>query len=425
MMMLSAIFYVAALTSLVTAFPLQARTVRVRSTRNNLYQRADGKLDYNVLKADILKTKAKYSKQYKTATKRNVGTDALTDYISGGTDVEYYGPISIGTAAQTIQVDFDTGSADLWVPTICVDCIGEATFDPLLSSTYHQELSPFEITYGSGAVVGTLGQDTVTVAGLTSPSQYFGSVNLVSPQFAPLLEGGPSSGILGLAFTAIATSGKTTFFENLIQSKTVTENMFSFHLTRGTSTGAELVLGGTDTKHYSGSIAYTPVTSATYWQVHATGASVNGEAVANTAFDCAIDTGTTLIYLPTATVDAIYAQVPGAVADTSDGQTYGGTVYSYPCDSNPNVGFSFGGINGQVFTIDPTDFNLGTASSGNGQCVGGIIGMDFTNGVTGQSIGIVGDEFLKSWYSVFDYNTAAGSGSTATSSARVGFAAAA
>jgi hypothetical protein len=71
--------------------------------------------------------------------------------------------------------------------------------------------------------------------------------------------------------------------------------------------------------------------------------------------------------------------------------------------------------------------------------------MDFTNGVTGQSIGIVGgeclcvtsknetlmkfafrtDEFLKSWYSVFDYNTAAGSGSTATSSARVGFAAAA
>ena len=102
-MMLSAIFYVAALTSLVTASPLQARTVRVRSTRNNLYQRADGKLDYNVLKADILKTKAKYSKQYKTATKRNVGTDALTDYISGGTDVEYYGPISIGTAAQTIR----------------------------------------------------------------------------------------------------------------------------------------------------------------------------------------------------------------------------------------------------------------------------------------------------------------------------------
>lgn len=68
--------------------------------------------------------------------------------------------------------------------------------------------------------------------------------------------------------------------------------------------------------------------------------------------------------------------------------------------------------------------------------------MDFTNGVTGGAIGIVGgmlpgcvllsdardliphlDEFLKSWYSVYDYNTAAGS--SATTSARVGFASAA
>lgn len=47
--------------------------------------------------------------------------------------------------------------------------------------------------------------------------------------------------------------------------------------------------------------------------------------------------------------------------DTVDGNTYGGTVYSYPCDSNPEVGFSFGGIDGQVFNINPADFNLGTA----------------------------------------------------------------
>ena|ERR1700683_2031161 len=105
MMMLSAILYVVALTSLATASPLHARTVRVRSTRNNLYQRADGKLDYNVLKADILKTKAKYSKQYthKNATKRSVGTEILTDYVSGGIDVEYYGPISVGNPSQTIR----------------------------------------------------------------------------------------------------------------------------------------------------------------------------------------------------------------------------------------------------------------------------------------------------------------------------------
>jgi hypothetical protein len=67
----------------------------------------------------------------------------------------------------------------------------------------------------------------------------------------------------------------------------------------------------------------------------------------------------TQVYLPTATVDAIYAKVPGAVADSADGDTFGGKVYSYPCDSSPEVGFSFGGIDGQVFSINPSDFNLG------------------------------------------------------------------
>lgn len=93
------------------------------------------------------------------------------------------------------------------------------------------------------------------------------------------------------------------------------------------------------------------------------------------------------VYLPTEVVNAIYSQVPGATIDSADGH---GTVYSYSCNTPPTVGFSFGGIDGKAFTINPLDFVLGQASSGKDRCLGGIIGMDFKNQNTGVNMGIIG-----------------------------------
>jgi cathepsin D len=59
---------------------------------------------------------AQPSRQETDVSKRgSASTVGLIDYMAGQMDVLYYGPINIGTPSQSITVDFDTGSADLWV----------------------------------------------------------------------------------------------------------------------------------------------------------------------------------------------------------------------------------------------------------------------------------------------------------------------
>ena len=87
-------------------------------------------------------------------------------------NAQYYGTLEVGTPPQKFQVVFDTGSADLWVPsttcpTASMNCNGKTVFDSTKSSSYEDvkpgAKSDFSIVYGSGSVTGTFGVDRVTV----------------------------------------------------------------------------------------------------------------------------------------------------------------------------------------------------------------------------------------------------------------------
>lgn len=69
----------------------------------------------------------------------------LTDEYDHNMDVLYYGSITVGTPAQTLTVQLDTGSADLWLPTNCVEC--RTNFKPSESQTYKSANEPFEESY--------------------------------------------------------------------------------------------------------------------------------------------------------------------------------------------------------------------------------------------------------------------------------------
>jgi Eukaryotic aspartyl protease len=89
---------------------------------------------------------------------------------------------------------------------------------------------------GSGDAYGTLASDVVSVGGLSVQEQVFGAVTQTSDDFS----GFPNDGILGMAFSTIATSKQPTFFETLIADRKLAAPLFSVHLARNQATGSEV-----------------------------------------------------------------------------------------------------------------------------------------------------------------------------------------
>jgi len=153
--------------------------------------------------------------------------------INNYEDAQYYGPITIGTPAQRFEVIFDTGSANLWVPSKnCSNCGLHSKYDSSKSSTYKPNGTVFAIQYGSGPVSGFYAEDSVGFGSNTIEGQTFAEVDDVSGLGAAYSLG-KFDGILGMGFYAISADGTPTVFDNLFDQGLVKENVFCFLLDLG------------------------------------------------------------------------------------------------------------------------------------------------------------------------------------------------
>ncbi|EAW56453.1 hCG40255 [Homo sapiens] len=82
-----------------------------------------------------------YAVSRKHSSSGVVASESLTNYL----DCQYFGKIYIGTLPQKFTLVFDTGSPDIWVPSVYCNsdaCQNHQRFDPSKSSTHRTWASP-------------------------------------------------------------------------------------------------------------------------------------------------------------------------------------------------------------------------------------------------------------------------------------------
>ena len=220
--------------------------------------------------------------------------------VSNFLNAQYYAEIGLGTPEQKFNVVLDTGSSNLWVPSdkcVSIACFLHRKFNPDESKSYHANGTDFEIRYGSGSLKGIVGQDTLAIDDLHVKNQLFAEATS-EPGLAFAF--GKFDGILGLGYDTISVNDIPPPFYNLVDQGLIDEPVFSFYLTDGDSgKESQAVFGGIDEDHYKGKLHYVPLRRKGYWEVELEKLTFGDDEVELENTGAAIDTGTSLIAIPT------------------------------------------------------------------------------------------------------------------------------
>mmetsp|Transcript_22538 Transcript_22538/g.48327 ORF Transcript_22538/g.48327 Transcript_22538/m.48327 type:complete len:399 (-) Transcript_22538:202-1398(-) len=321
-------------------------------------------------------------------------------------DSEYYGPIQVGTPAQTFNVIYDTGSSNLWVPSkkcISAACKTHKTFDHTKSTSNRADGRKLILPYGSGVCAGVLTEDLVQIGGLGVSNVSVGEMILEPGQ---VWQESPFDGILGLAYPTIAMPVDPTDpvlppVDVMMKDKQLENNQFAFYLATcnppsstsapvDTCDGSQLTFGGVDSSKFSGDITYIKQSAVQpalgYWLITGKPFKVGDKELACKSLGCpmVVDSGTSILVVPPNDFANIGPVIGNVSSDCSNVKDL------------PTLSFTF---QGTEFTLEPEFYVLrGSDDNGGSECQLGIEGM--SAGVPG--LWILGDPFLRKYYTVFD-----------------------
>jgi saccharopepsin len=177
----------------------------------------------------------------------------------------------------------------------------------------------------------------------------------------------------------------------MVNRDLIDEPLFSFWLndaSNGDDDGGELIFGATDPNHYKGELHWSDIRRKGYWEITLENIKFDGEYIDLDPVGAAIDTGSSLLIAPTTIADLINHEL-GAEKNWA-GQ------YTLDCSKIPDLPEFCFVFNGKDFCLSAQDYVLNV----NNQCISGFMGMDIPE--PAGPLWIVGDVFLRKYYSVYD-----------------------
>jgi saccharopepsin len=297
--------------------------------------------------------------------------------VSNFLNAQYFSEIAIGTPPQEFKVVLDTGSSNLWVPSRdcgSIACYLHSKYDHSESSTYKKNGSDFAIRYGSGSLEGYVSQDTVQIGDVKIKNQLFAEATS-EPGLAFAF--GRFDGIMGLGYDTISVNGIVPPFYSMLEQGLLDEPVFSFYLSDTNDEGAEseALFGGINKDHYTGEMTKIPLRRKAYWEVDLDAITFGDQSASLESTGAILDTGTSLIALPSTFAELLNKEI----GDKRD--------------SLPDLTFTLTGHN---FTIGAYDYILEVQ----GSCISAFMGFDIPE--PAGPLVILGDAFLRKWYSVYD-----------------------
>ncbi|KAJ3051490.1 hypothetical protein HK097_007503 [Rhizophlyctis rosea] len=326
-------------------------------------------------------------------------------------DSVYHTNVQLGTPGTWFSVVIDTGSADLWVPSpkCTTQCAQRKKYVPTNSRTAQSLNVRTTVYYGLGSATGPVYMDTMRIGGLQATSTVFIQAESMNNNQPATVDG-----LLGLSFSALswanyavpkANKGRSSIVENLWNQGQIPAAAFGIWLStwdpaRPTAQGGELTVGSAagNPKRYTGAITWLSVPNTSNWWhigVDQLTVGTSGSLIKGRTVRAIVDTGSALLITDYATAAAANAQLGGYPTGI-----YG--LWGISCGkikaSTVAVTFTLGG---RAFVLKGADLASQVYPNDRNLCYSPF--MTSRSG-TDDNRWILGEIFLRKYYSIYDYN---------------------